>query len=335
MKNTILKELLQQETQALKVLHNAELYDFTKDFTILKHDGRFTVAALEKEAAAAGHTADDSIIMCYTTGRKWDPDRLYMYKLTGAGKFEVEYKIYKYTTGRAYCRIDDFYCKRQLDDVRKQEEGLTTYIICQKKENQAAENPHPVDLANRFILKKFDTYRKSTGGEYIDRVYLRRTDDAGSAYTYHDRGTFIYESRFTNTAINEIIDKSGYIIDRKRDELRRKAAALRADRARAAYLETDNTNIIKELDSLFTETKNAIIEELTQATTAEALKKVSDKLDRWRGLAGIADDLERLKAADEARKYSSVDRFTQAADGIRADLAKLTAPEAGKEEKTA
>lgn len=334
MKNTILKELLQQEPQALSVLHNAELYDFTKDFTILKHAGRFTIAALEKEAAAAGYTADDSIIMCYTTGRKWDPDKLYMYKLTGAGKFEVEYKIWKYTTGRAYCKVDDFYAKTQLNDTRKQD-GLTTYIICQKKENQATENPHPVDLAARFTLKKFDTYRKSSGGEYIDRVYLRRTDDTGSAYTYHDRSNIIYESRFTNTAINEIIDKSGYIIDRKRDELKRKAAALRADRARAAYLETDNTNIIKELDSLFTETKNAIIEELTQATTAEALKKVSDKLDRWRGLAGIAGDLERLKEADKARKYSSVDRFTQAADGIRADLAKLTAPDEGKEEKTA
>ena len=74
---------------------------------------------------------------------------------------------------------------------------------------------------------------------------------------------------------------------------------------------------------------------MTQATTAEALKKISDKLDRWKGLAGIAGDLERLKEADKARKYSSVDRFTQAADGIRADLAKLTAPDEGKEEKTA
>ena len=334
MMNLLIKELLQREPQALKVLHNAELFNFTKDFTILKHDDKFTIAALEKEAAAAGYTADDSIIMCYTTGRTWDPGRLYMYKLTGAGKFEIEYKIWKYTTGKAYCKIDNFYAKTRLNDARKQN-GLTTYIICQKKENQATENPHPVDLAARFILKKFDTYRKSTGGEYIDRVYLRRTDDTGSAYTYHDRSNIIFESLYTNTAINEIIDKSGYIVDRKRDELKRKAAALRADRARAAYLETDNTNIIKELDSLFIETKNAIIEELTQATTAEALKKVSAKLDRWRGLAGIADDLERLKAADKERKYSSMDRFNQAADGIRADLAKLTAPEEGKEEKTA
>lgn len=334
MKNTILKELLQQEPQALSVLHNAELYDFTKDFTILKHDGRFTVAALEKEAAAAGHTADDSIIMCYTTGRKWDPDKLYMYKLTGAGKFEVEYKICKYTTGRAYCKVDDFYAKTQLNDTRKQD-GLTTYIICQKKENQATENPHPVDLAARFTLKKFDTYRKSSGGQYIDRVYLRRTDDTGSAYTYHDRSNIIYESRFTYTAIDEIIDKSGYIVDRKRDELKRRAAGLKADRAKAAYLETDNENIIKELENLFTETKNAIIEELKQATTAEELKKVNKKLDYWRGLAGIAGDLERLKERDAAREYSSISKFTAAADEIRAALEKLTAPEEGKEEKTA
>ena len=335
MMNLLVKELLQREPQALKVLHNAELYDFTKDFTILKHDGKFTIAALEKEAAAAGHTADDSIIMCYTAGHKWDPDRLYMYKLTGAGKFEVEYKIYKYTTGRAYCKIDDFYAKTQLNDTRKQD-GLTTYIICQKKENQAAENPHAVDLAARFILKKYDTYTKSNGTKYIDRVYLRRTDDTGSAYTYHDRSNIIYESRFTKTAINEVIDKSGYIVDKKRDDLKRRAAALRAEREKAAYLQTDNAAIIAGLDALFTETKNAIIEELKKATTYDEVYKIYRKLDGWHGLAGAAQDLERIKENDNARKYSSIENFTKAADSIRAELAKLTAPEEeGKEEKTA
>lgn len=326
MKNTILKELLQQEPQALSVLHNAELYDFTKDFTILKHSGRFTIAALEKEAATAGHTADNSIIMCYTTGRKWDPDKLYMYKLTGAGKFEVEYKIWKYTTGRAYCKIDDFYAKSQLNDTRKQEEGLTTYIICQKKENQATENPHPVDLANRFILKDFNKSGYK-GESYIDRVHLKRTDDTGSAYTYNDHGQIIYTSYYKYTAIDEIIDKSGYIVNKKRDDLKRRAEALRADRAKAAYLQTDNAEIISGLEILFTETKAAIIEELKAAGTYEELKAVYKKLDTWHGLTDCRQDLDRLKENDAARKYSSIERFTTAADGIRAALEKLTTNE--------
>ena len=333
MTNAIIKELLNKEPQALQVWHNAAGIDYKKPFAILKIEGRFTIAALEKAAGNAGYFWNDSTIVCYTTGAKYRENDLYMYKLTGGGGFYIEFKPWKYTTGRAHHNIDDFYAKKQLDAMRK-EEGITTYIICQKKADTAPENPHAVDLANRFKFNKFDTYSYK-GTTYIDRVYLRRTDDTGSAYTYNDHGQIIYTNTFKYTAINEIIDKSGYIVNKKRDDLKRRAAALRAERAKAAYMVTDNTNIIKELDNLFTETKTAIIEELKQATTAEALKAVYKKLDTWRGLAGIAGDLERLKARDAAREYSSTDKFLQAADEIRAELAKLTAPEEGKEEKTA
>lgn len=325
MTNAIIKELLTKEPQALKVWHNAEKIDYKKSFTVLQHNGKFTINALEKEAAAAGYNWTDSTIVCYTTGAKYRENYLYMYKLTGAGSFYIEYKPWKFTTGRAHDNIEDFYAKKQLDAIRK-EEDITTYIICQKKADAAPENLHPVDLANRFILKDFNKSGYN-GKSYIDRVHLRRTDDTGSGYTYNDHGQIIYTSYYKYTAIDEIIDKSGYIVNKKRDDLKRRAETLRADRAKAAYLQTDNAEIISELENLFTETKAAIIEELKAAGTYEELKAVYKKLDTWHGLTDCRQDLDRLKENDAARKYSSIERFTAAADGIRAALEKLTTNE--------
>ena len=325
MSNNIIKNLLERDPQALKVWHNAENIDYKKPFVVLEHVGKFTINALEKEAAAAGYSWTDSVILAYTTGAKYNENRLYMYKLTGAGTFYIEYKPWKYTTGSAHSNIDDLYAKKQLDEIRK-EEGTTTYIICQKKANLSEENAHPVNLENRFILKDYLTAGYK-GESYIDRVHLRRTDDNGSGYTYNDHGQIIYTSYYKYAAIDEVIDKSGYIVNKKSDDLKRRAAALKADREKAAYLQTDNAETIASLENLFTATKSAIIEELKQETTSEAIEAVGDKIWKYNGLGGIASDLERLKANDAARKYSSIERFTAAADEIRAALEKLTANE--------
>ena len=325
MLNNIKKEMLKKEPQALKVWHNAEGIDYKKEFVILKHDGKFTTNALEKEAANAGYFWNDSKILCYTIGVKHRENTMYMYKLTGGGGFYIDYKPWKFTTGRAHSNIDNLYAKKQLDAIRK-EEDITTYIICQKKADTAPENLHPVNLANRFILKDFNKSGYK-GESYIDRVHLKRTDDTGSEYTYNDHGQIIYTSYYKYTAIDEIIDKSGYIVNKKRDDLKRRAEALRAERAKAAYLQTDNAEIISELENLFTETKAAIIEELKAAGTYEELKAVYKKLDTWHGLTDCRQDLDRLKENDAARKYSSIERFTTAADGIRAALEKLTTNE--------
>ena len=124
---------------------------------------------------------------------------------------------------------------------------------------------------------------------------------------------------------NDIVyDKSGNNVTDRRNELKRRAEALRRERKRAAYLETDDTAKVQELEKKFAATKAAIISELEKATTPDDYKKVGDKIDGWKGLRWIASDLNRYKKDTAARDYASIEAATRAYNDIYNNLEALT-----------
>ena len=120
-----------------------------------------------------------------------------------------------------------------------------------------------------------------------------------------------------------MIDKSGYIVNRKRDDLKRRAAALRAERAKSAYQATSNADEIAGIRAKVEAKKAALLAELAAATTADAMKPIIDKFWKYNGIGSIFGDLERLEARDAAKEYPSVESYRRAADGIAAALENL------------
>ena len=124
---------------------------------------------------------------------------------------------------------------------------------------------------------------------------------------------------------NDIVyDKSGNNVTERRNELKRRAAALRRERQRAAYLKTDDTAKVQELEKKFAATKAAIISELEKATTPDEFDRVGKKCEGWYGLRWIARSLETYKKRTAARDYTSIDEANAAYAGIFNELEALT-----------
>ena len=327
--NEIKKELLQKEPQALKALNKILNMDFCKKVDFLKIEGRYTARQIENAAAAAGHNPYNSIIAILTTGVKYREEYIYISTLGTLGSVKTNYKTdysyivrHDYTT-RSRCNIESYYNKGDFDKYRK-EENITTYIVCQARENLTQENPHSVDYNNRFKVLSVQKWTRSGGGaSFIGRIDLERTDDNGSRACYNDPGRVIYSNKDYPTDILQVIDKSGYIIDSKRDELKRRANGLRAERAKAAYTATDNAAKLEELKKEIDAKKAAIIEELTNATTGAQVNSIGHKIYFYDGLGGIMSDFERLSARDASKDFSSISDFDYYYNRIREHLANI------------
>lgn len=324
--NKTIIELLKEDRTALKAIHDTFLIDFTAPLFAFQVNGKFTVNQIIKTASAEGYNPGNGKMIVCIAGIKYREDDIYTTEITPGGNIEIDQKIHLYSNGKyRRTKIHEFWRKSDFNEYRKQE-NTRVYIICQKSGDLAKKNQHKPDFTSRFKLADARKWGYMDSNEtYYGELDLIRTDDNGTHTIYNSRGNIIYRGRDEYKTLDELIDKSGYITRDRRADLKRRAAALRAEREKAAYIKTDNAATIADLDALYIKTRAAIIKELSAAYTVEHYKTVAKKLDYFHGIADALEDLERLKARDAAREYSSIEKFTAAADAIRAKFEALTA----------
>lgn len=323
--NEIFKKLLAVDNTAPRVLHAIFGLDLKKDFHIFAIPSRFTAKQILKEATAAGYDPQSSIIAVLTQPNAdyIFADRLYLATLNESEKFDIDYRrAIPYEVNGKRTKLDDYFTRGDFENIRKDNEQ--SFIICQKRADLAPKNEHPADLSARFRVESFRRwhYQNSTVS-YIGEIETRRTDDNGRKYIYNRRGNVIFRGRNEYRDISELIDKSGYIVDKKREELKERAEALRAERAKAAYTETNNAAEVAELRARFEAKKAELISKLAAAETAPEFKAIIDKLWKYDGIAGIFGDLERLEARESAKEFSSLEAFNRASEKIAAALAAI------------
>lgn len=312
MMNQTMKELLNKDNTAARALHDVLHLDFCKPFHAFTIKGRFTVNQVIKAAAAEGYNAHNAIIAILTTGTKYCSNDINLATLTITGGVEIDYKTpYNYRGRRCY--VDDYGTKARFEDARKQE-SITSFVICQKLENVSEPNPHPVNYAERFKVGNITKWCYQSGGpSFIGEIELTRTDDDGSRTRYNGHGLVIYKGHTPEyKTITEVIDKSGYIVNSKRDELKRRAEGLRREREKAAYIVTDNAAKIADLRKAAEAKRAAIIEELKNATTGAQISAIGHKIYFYNCLGGIFSDIERIETRDSNKEYKSTASFEKA-----------------------
>lgn len=313
------KKLLAVSRNALRGLHELFGYDFCKPYEILHLSGKFTVNQVNRLAAAAGYGLKSETVLLTR-----DPERAGYYdsdlrvvKIVGDGfKIEFSRRI------PSYKRINDpfghFYRKADFDALRKKNTA-ETWIILQAKENLRFPAEVKLDLTERFKIGKVDisTYK----GICVRGVELFRRDGKGEKLDYQTHGNYYYEGMWKPESVYEIFDKSGWYLHDRRENLKRRADALRAERAKAAYLNTDNADKVRELQALIDRRKAEIVAQLSEAATSDEIDAVREALG-WRGLYGIVRDFEAFKENTEARKYSSIERSDDAYNAIKSKMTK-------------
>ena len=187
MYNQIAVKLNKACKYAFMQLHNAFGFDFEKPFTIVYHEGNFTIASARK---LSGVEFDDFIIVIHNPDNYCRRDRFMVVKAVGGGFDLVEGRALGYYNNFRQS-LDDYYRKSDFNEDRKSAKAQA-YFLYQAKEYRRPVKPTP---------------RPS--------YYIRHNDI--------------------------VFDKCGNNITDRRQDYARRAEALRRERARAAYLETNDT----------------------------------------------------------------------------------------------
>ena len=321
----VIRELLKQAPSAGQILHGLYGIDFTAPLYAAKIEGKFTPAAIAKAVQAAGINPHKARIACLDTSPEpYRANSLHLTEIHADGGFSVElpkrlWKVNKRDDRNDALRIDTYCRKADFNEYRKRD-GVTAYIIAQADERRTPEKAATVDRTARFKYVKHDTHRGKDGTVYVTTVYTRRTDDTGSAYSINEHGNYYRVSDLEKyRELTEIIDKSGYITQDHRDELRSRARALRAEREKAAYLQNDHTAEVKALRAETEAVRDILADTLRKtAGTYDAIGTIAKRIDslKWRFF-----ELERIEERTATATYSSEAAFKKAADELQEALA--------------
>lgn len=295
---------------ALRVLRAAYGFDFEKPFSVEYIAGRYTVPAVEKRAAAAGLGADVFAVLLTRDGDKaargYYCEKYNIVKLCGYGRIDIDMP----RRGLSLCDngLNDFYRKADFEEIRKSF-SAQTFMIVQARADMHAQEQKPIDRAGRFFW---------TADNWYTRIFE------------YDTRRKAQEVRRGAADVSALIDASGYLLQDRRNDLRCRAAALRAERAKNAFLAVDYSGHVSRLRSMLDARRAACVAALAACNTSEEYEKAGKMIDSYSsGLRWIAYSVEQFAARVHDHKYNSPEEADSAYNAIYNKLAALVAREMG------
>lgn len=208
---------------------------------------------------------------------------------------------------------DTFWRKSDFENYRKSNE-VQTYIIAQRKEytnerkipdKYSTYGNYPINDNDRYIIDKYwyciNTHNTK---RWINRVDLVETTNNGNKKTVNVPSV---EKQ------SDLFDHSGYYVFNRREELKRKAAAIKANREKEKYNKTDYSNQIEYIKSIFIEKKKYIANMLLKVSNHEQMQIVDKMVS---GLRYISFDIDLFIKRTINREYPSNETATKAYNNI-------------------
>ena len=270
MLNEILYRLNAEYPGALKSMHSAIGFDYNRPMYAFRIEGKFTLSRIWKETNL-NPALHEIAVLVKQSSRKWDADEIHYARLTGPKEYEMNPPRMKYFPGPKNRRspIDTHFRKGDFEEDRKIADYA--YIIAQLHENLTPPKENPaVELYRRYSAKpaRHIYYGYSTNRDYYE------------------------------------IDKSGYPVEMKRDELKQAAYRLRNQRQKERADETDFTALMEETKTNFEILRAECIKALSFAAAENlyAVKKAVDEM-YW-----IDRNLQTAETRTNEKRWSSVDQ---------------------------
>lgn len=301
--NSILNKLLETNRIYLQALHACLGLDFNKDMFVMEIEGKYTINSILKAAADAGYTPNKNIfvILSRTTNFSYY-SRFTAITIDKNGNTDNDFSTCGYNNNK-FVSFDRFYTKKDFENVRKV--ATHTIVICQNRDLLRIPDRKNIDNTQRHtnVNIQINTPYGSTQ-KCITSLSLQTTKTNGLRYQLDTK-------KYNTLDINDLIDKSGYLLIYRRENLMRRAAALRAEKAENAYKSIDNTEKINALKNAILEKKKEIISLLNAATNSDDISKVNKKLKYFHGLEGVMHDFERLENSEKNKEYKSIESFNE------------------------
>lgn len=319
--NEAKKELLNINPHALQGLHQLFGYDFQTPHTIAHIQGRYTVNSALKAVGGA----DRDKVVTIITSEPCRNDWLNVVQVDSAGKIDIDIDKGWYNFG-----LDKLYCKKQFDEIRKNEKA-DTYIIAQGKKHTRKPQEKPFDTSARYeyIEGKDRKTGDGNGKSWISNITVRALDGSNRKIELTKDGNKETYSRIIYRRPDEtrpqthfeIIDKSGYLLPERRADLLRRADQLRKERAKAAYQATDNAEKVAELRAMVEQKKREFSEAIMNAANSEELRNAAHEL--YFKFMWTMSEYERFADKTARRDYVSIHAAESAYNHIKEELGKV------------
>ena len=316
------KELLRQNKGGLKQLHDVGGYDFNKPFTLSHIVGNFTIKKALSDILPYYNKPFIHIIIRDRKAHEYNR-RYKIITVSTDATYETSIKT-PYYKKASFETFDTFWRKADFEEMRKKQ-TCEAFIIAQELEHTHRTPKKAIDKNKRYIYQS-SPYEKAGDGKgntYISRIALKETDGTGEVMEYQTEGRYItaYDKERRTNNINDIVDKSGYFIRERREDLRRRAAQIRAEKQKNIFTACDFSAELAKTRAEAEQAKIEVIEALKNATTSEQIGKVS-KAMRWE-LEYIYSDVERHEEKTIKKEYASVEKYENAKSNITSKINKM------------
>lgn len=305
---TALTAMLNHNRKALRGLHVIAGYDFEKPFSVRRFECPVTVARILKETGSAGSIRDLCVsLLIHNPNSEWGVYRdLHCVMVDRFGKAELSVNHVAWVD----FRIDYFSSKSAFEEMRKNPDCVI-YAIIQKKEFLHKYTPKAYDLGDRFRLVPGKETRWTDGKGFhgVSAITVRRMDANGQDVEIRRPKIYLggrVSDEGNPASVSAFIDKSGYLLPWRRDEMKRRALALRKEKEKSAYLQTDNSGKIEEIAARIEKLKKALAAEVLQAVSYDDVCKVARRLGYYKGLASVVNHFELYQKYTIEKSFPSI-----------------------------
>lgn len=284
----------QKETRKLMPsLHKACGFDFCKPYAVAEFDGRFTENKIRKmmaETTLEGESVTPTthrIIILTKGGTRVNPNMWHLVEIR-SNKANIDIRSdYSYRES-----FDYFYAKCRFDEFRKSDD-CHTIVVAQNYKYCKIPEKLPLDLSERINVLRFN-YSRSYPSEkrYISSFEAVNPHTKDKVWSYV-RGVH------TDNA-DEIIDKSGYLLYTRRDELKRRGVQRKEEAAKAIVDRTDFSEHVTTLTNLVAYRKGILLERFKSCNSSADYREFDRDFSYFDGFINALEDFERYcKYVDE------------------------------------
>ncbi len=276
--NNITRQLLQVNRKALRFLHNGFNFDFKKPYKIWRIDGKFTLNKIYNITGLS--FSDEAVILL------WDEIKQLFYLVTlKRNQINIDYKIYRLCNNwNLYdgLRIDNFYRKLDFDKMRKNENSRI-YVLYQSPEYKTKpKEAQKIEPNIRYDLIKYQyTYNYNETTRRIGNIEIKNKNNNLDSLNINIGVNDYWGSDCfgeDKADINNIIDKSGYLVKLKRNKLKQRVSELKKERLKNDFLQTNHNEKTKQVNELKKLIKKEVLEKISATDNVDVLLKLSSLL---------------------------------------------------------
>lgn len=308
--------LLSENKKALQAVNAFSGIDFNKPYNIELINEHFTARTLGKL------TGDNNAVLLLMNNREWDikHQRRYILKFQASDEI-IDHNYYKAgfhdidrKAGFDYWKYNLDYLWRKADFEAMRKGGLKDcFIIWQSPEYiQPAKPTKYIDYNARYNLVNYDktSYK---GNTYITTIRLQARDGSARIYAYNKSGQIVYPSQqYKSDNINYYVDKSGYIVNKRRDDLRREALKLKAEREAEEARKADFSELERIAEKRLNDSKITISELLIKCDNKDNCYNI------YRALYKLWDAFLYLEGYNRRKAEEHFNSVTERANKLKA-----------------